>query len=244
MGRTAIVTGAANGVGRAMTELFAAEGATVIAADVRPWDVPASSSAHRVITASVDITDATAPQQLVTAALQHTGRLDLLCNVAGIIDRFCLLDETTDELWDRVMDVDLKAPFRLARAALPYLLESRGSVINIGSMSGTKGLPGPTYAAAKSGLVGMTKSLALSYGAQGVRCNIINPGDMHTDIGANSGGYSTRGREHLLRMIRDVPVIPGGTADDVARAALWLASDDARFVNGAVIAVDGGYSAS
>jgi NAD(P)-dependent dehydrogenase (short-subunit alcohol dehydrogenase family) len=243
-GKVAIVTGAANGIGQAMTGVFVDEGATVLAADIRPEVVDVWKGNDAVMAVQTDITRSESVDEIVRTAEKDAGRLDILCNVAGIIDHLSLLDETTDEIWDRVMDINLKAPFRLCRAALPLLLTRGGSIVNIASMAATKGLPGPTYGASKAGLVGLTRSLAIAYGAKGVRCNAINPGVITTNIGMNSGGYSERGRELLMSIVKGLPVIPNGVPEDIARTALWLCSDDAKYVNGAVVAVDGGMAAA
>ncbi|WP_052422031.1 SDR family NAD(P)-dependent oxidoreductase [Paenibacillus sp. FSL P4-0081] len=177
-GKVVLITGAGSGMGYATTKLFVEEGAKVVAVDyseeaIKQWD-----NTENVIALVGDVTELEDIDRMVGEAEQQFGRLDCVCNIAGINDLSYPLDATDDERWDRVMDIDLKAPFRICRKAVPVMIKSGGgSIVNIGSYASERGNHGPSYTAAKAGLTGLTKSIAVGYGKEGIRCNIINPGE-------------------------------------------------------------------
>lgn len=244
-GKVALVTGAGNGMGFAITKLFAEEGARVIAVDIDDKALSQWSDMDGVLPVVADITEPEDINKMIDVAEAQTGKLDILCNVAGINDLCYPLLETSDERWDRVIDLDLKAPFRICRCAIKGMVErGGGAILNIGSYAGIRGNHGPSYTAAKAGLIGLTRSIAVAYAAKGVRCNLINPGGMNTNIGLHSGGdYHSEGMSMLHNIIGKFPIKMMGDPEDVAKTALFLCSDDAAHVNGAIVSVDGGMSA-
>lgn len=240
-GKVAIITGAGNGMGLATAKLFSAEGAKVVAADIRGEDLKAFDDDPNVITVEADITRMDGIDAMVDAAISNFGKIDAVCNIAGINDLSYPLEETDDERYDRVMDIDLKAPFRICRKVVPLMVENGGgAVINIGSYAALRGNHGPSYTAAKAGVEGLTKSIAFAYGKQGIRANIIHPGGTMTNIGAHSGGNYHEAQGKLSAIIQAMPVDWMMKPEDIADACLFLASDDAKRINGAVISVDGG----
>lgn len=246
-GKVAIVTGGANGMGLATTKLFSAEGAKVVAVDIREDDFANLEGVENVVTLTADITTLEGIEAIVEAAQTNFGKIDVLCNIAGMNDLSYPLEECDDERWDRIMDLDLKAPFRLCRRIIPLMVENGGgSVINIGSYAALRGNHGPSYTAAKAGLQGLTKSMAFAYMDKGVRVNIIHPGGTMTRIGEHSGGqYHPTGQPPLSKICAAMPLTGPygmGTPEDIARAILFLASDDSSRVTGAVLSVDGGMS--
>jgi NAD(P)-dependent dehydrogenase (short-subunit alcohol dehydrogenase family) len=234
-GRAAIVTGAASGIGRASAELFAREGARVLAVD-RP-DANLEFDVAGIETFAVDISEDAAPRDIVGQALTAFGRLDILYNNAGI-GASVLAAEMTDEAWDRIQAVDLRAVFRLTREAIPALIASpAGRIISTASVMAEHTDYGlAAYCAAKAGVVGLTRTLALELGKHGVTANAILPGAIRTGMTAQNFAdpriADIWARKSVLRRL--------GEAIDVARVALFLASDDAAFVTGQAIAADGG----
>jgi NAD(P)-dependent dehydrogenase (short-subunit alcohol dehydrogenase family) len=234
-GRAAIVTGAASGIGRASAELFAAEGARVLAVDRPGTDLEFPDDA--VTGFAADVTEAASPEAIVAEAMARFGRLDILFNNAGIGSN-ALTAQTSDEAWDRVQAVNLRAVFRLARAAIPHLIASpAGRILNTASVmaQGTDyGLA--AYCASKAGVLGLTRTLALELGKHGVTANAILPGAILTGMTAASferpDVAQAWAKKSVLRRL--------GRPIDVARVALFLASDDAGFLTGQAIAADGG----
>ncbi len=243
--KVALVTGAANGMGHAITERFVKEGAVVVAVDIRKADLEKWEGVENVIPVHADITKIEDVDRVVGIAEEKFGRLDILCNVAGINDLLYPLLDTTDEIWDKVVDLDLKAPFRLSRRAVPGMVErGYGIILNMGSGAGLRGNHGPSYTAAKAGLIGLTRHIAFGYAKKGIRCNIIHPGAMPTKLEEHSGGkYHPVGFEMLFNMLREAPIQLYGELEDVANAAVFLCSDDSKFVNGSILTVDGGWAA-
>jgi NAD(P)-dependent dehydrogenase (short-subunit alcohol dehydrogenase family) len=241
-GKTAVITGAANGMGEAAVKLFAAEGARVLAVDVDADALAKWRGAANVYPLAADLTAAENIERVVAAAEKEFGRLDALCNIAGINDLSYTLEDTDDARWDRVMNLDLKAPFRLMRRAIPFMVKGGGgSVVNIGSYAALRGNHGVSYTAAKAGLAGLTRSIAFAFGGKGVRCNIIHPGGMKTDIGLHSGGsYHPEGQARLSALIKAMPCFCYGDPAEVAYACLFLCSDEAKLINGAELSVDAG----
>lgn len=234
-GRTAIVTGAASGIGRASSELFAAEGARVLAVD-RPGS--RLDFEHAAITAlGCDLARDEAPDEVLAAAGRAFDGLDILFNNAGV-GAGQPAAETSDETWDRVNDVNLRAVFRLTRAAIPLLVKSAaGRIINTASVmaEGTDyGLA--AYCASKAGVVGLTRTLALELGRQGVTANAILPGAIHTGM----TDASFQNTDIAAVWAKKSPLKRLGQPIDVARVALFLASEESGFVTGQSIAVDGG----
>jgi NAD(P)-dependent dehydrogenase (short-subunit alcohol dehydrogenase family) len=233
-GRTAIVTGAASGIGRASAELFVAEGAGVLAVDRPGSDLGFEGD---IAPLHADVTADDAPQAIIAAAVQRFGRLDILFNNAGVGSN-ALAAEMTDEAWDGVQAVNLRAVFRLCRAAIPHLIASpAGRILNTASVmaEGTDyGLA--AYCASKAGVLGLTRTLALELGKHGVTANALLPGAILT--GMTQASFErpevaqTWAKKSVLRRL--------GQPIDVARVALFLASDDAGFVTGQAIAADGG----
>jgi len=246
MGKAALITGAGSGVGQAMTKLFAAEGARVAAVSRRESSLEQWQGVENVLPLQADITDGEAVDRVVDEAEQRLDGLDIVCNVAGINDLGYPLHETTDERWDNVVDLDLKAPFQICRRAVPGMLErGSGVFLNVASYAALRGNHGPSYTAAKAGLLGLTMSMAVAYGGRGVRSNAINPGEeTNTSIAGNSGGeYHPEGHERFLGIVGKLPVKWDCEPEEIAPSALFLCSDEARHVNGAVLAVDGGMCA-
>jgi NAD(P)-dependent dehydrogenase (short-subunit alcohol dehydrogenase family) len=233
--RAAIVTGAASGIGRASAELFAAEGARVLAVD-RPGANFAYDNAA-IVPFEQDIAADEAPANIVGAAIRHFGKLDILFNNAGVAAN-ALAANMTDEQWDWVQAIDLRAVFRVTREAIPHLIASpAGRILSTASVmaEGTDyGLA--AYCAAKAGVVGLTRTLALELGKHGVTANAVLPGAIMTGMTeasfANPSNAEVWAKKSVLRRL--------GAPIDVARVALFLVSDDAAFVTGQAIAADGG----
>jgi 3-oxoacyl-[acyl-carrier protein] reductase len=235
-GRVAIVTGAASGIGRASAELFAQEGARVLAVD-RPGAEFAFAD-PAIAALACDVTASDAPDRIVGRALEaFGGGLDILFNNAGI-GAAAPAAEMDDDLWDRVNDVNLKAVFRLTRAAIPHLIKSpAGRIVNTASVmaEGTDyGLS--AYCASKAGVVGLTRTLALELGRHGITANAILPGAIHTGM----TGASFANPDIAAVWAKKSPLKRLGQPIDVARLALFLASEESGFVTGQSIAADGG----
>src|SRR5882757_2211233 len=240
-GRRALVTGAADGIGRAITELFAAEGAEVLAVDISDRLGPTFRGNPRVHPLIQDISAPEAARRLVDEARTKLGGLDILVNNAGTPGEFKSLTESSDQTWDKVMSLNLQAAFRLIRAALPLLRQSRhGRIINTSSVCGQMGVTFlSAYCASKAGLVGLTRSVAVELGAEGITANCILPGN--TVTGLTRGVFPNAETEEGKRFIARTSVIPRyGQPEDLAGAALYLASDLASYVTGQSIVVDGG----
>ncbi len=236
-----LITGAGNGIGYATASLFHEEGAKIIAVDYSEESLKQWNNIDDIMPILADITNLADIEHIVSETENKFERLDAICNIAGINDLNYPLLDTEDERWDRVMNIDLKAPFRIIRRALPLMIKNGGgSIVNIGSYAAERGNHGPSYTAAKAGLVGLSKSIAFGYGNQGIRCNIINPGGTKTNIGANSGGNYHPAGKALSEIIAAMPVNWYGEAEDIAKSCLFLCSEDSKHINGAVIAVDGG----
>ena len=234
-GKTAIVTGAASGIGRASAELFASEGARVLAVD-RPganlaYDNPA------IETLACDITGDDAPQAIIGRALAAFGGLDILYNNAGVAGS-SLVAEMPDAEWDRIQAVNLRAAFRLCRQAIPQLITApHGRIIATASVMAEETDYGlAAYCASKAGVVGLIRTLALELGKHGVTANAILPGAIATGMTAasfaNPHHAEVWAKKSVLRRL--------GQPIDIARMALFLASEDSGFVTGQAIAVDGG----
>ena len=239
----AVITGAGSGIGlRCATKLAQAGMAVVgVGRDAGKLDdlETAIKDPARVATVSADLTDDTAPARIVAAAMERFGRIDFLINNAGI-GRPKPLHEVDDESLDYVLGLMLRAPFRLIRETLPHMKLGSG-IVNITSTHAlVGGLSSGAYTAAKAGLTGLTAHLAAQYGPQGIRSNVVAPGVIPTPM--------TEGRfddETFKRMNDDMTPFPRlGTVEDVASTVAFLCSDGGAFLNGQVIAVDGGWSAT
>jgi 3-oxoacyl-[acyl-carrier protein] reductase len=236
-GRTALVTGASGGIGAAIATSLHAQGATVVISGTRveALDRLAQTLGERVHVCPADLREPAAADGLVAAAEAAAGPLGILVNNAGLT-RDMLALRMKDEDWQAVLDIDLSAPFRLARAALKGMVRRRsGRIIQISSVVGTTGNPGQAnYAAAKAGLGGMTKALAQEVGSRGITVNIVAPGFVDT---AMTEALDEAQRKRLLEAI---PLRRMGKPEDVASAVVYLASDEAAWVTGATVHVNGG----
>lgn len=245
--KAAIVTGAASGVGKAIAELYAKEGAKVVIADLNEERITALVDEIRqnggtAVGIVANVMKEEDIQAMVDIAVKTFGGVDILVNNAGIMDGFRLIETLEDELWEKVLAVNLTGPMRAIRKAIPLMLaKGSGVIINIGSAASiTGGKGGVAYTASKHGLAGLTKNVGYMYAKSGIRCNAIAPGAIKTNIAITDPdmagmqtfqeGYGTQ---------RGEPTDPL----NIATVALFLASDDSKFVNGAVVAADGGWTA-
>lgn len=239
--KTAIVTGGARGIGYECALKFAAGGATVVLVDVledamkQAAERLAAAGAKQVLTYKVDVTDEAAVEKMIDEVADKTGRIDILVNNAGIT-RDDLLLRMEAAMWDLVMSVNLKGTFLMTKHAAKYMLRQRyGRIVNMASVSGLVGNPGQAnYSASKAGVVGFTRTVARELAKRGITCNAVAPGFIKTDM---TDVLPEKAKEMALAAI---PMARMGAPEDVANVVAFLASDEASYVTGHVIPVDGG----
>jgi NAD(P)-dependent dehydrogenase (short-subunit alcohol dehydrogenase family) len=238
-GRAAIVTGAGGGSGLEIARRLAAEGASVIAIDIkeRPDDLPGDCAFLQG-----DVTDLALPDRAVEHARREYGGLDYLVNAAGVawFGRDGSVVGIDDEVWSRVLEINLTAPMRFARASAPALRERRGAMVHVASVAGLRGMDDPldAYQVSKAGLVSLSRGLAMALAADGVRSNTVCPGAIDTPILAGIYAEDPARRD---RMVARTPLRRLGTPADVAEACLYLLSDAASFLTGVDLPIDGGW---
>jgi len=245
-GKVALITGAASGIGRAAALLFARQGAAISAVDVDGTNGPAVAqtildSGGQAIFLRCDVTQATDCQRAVEQTVDKLGHLDILFNNAGIIRRATVL-ETTEAEWDRVMAVNVKSVFLLTKYAVPTMARAGGgAIVNMASGWGlVGGHRAVAYCASKGAVVNMTRALALDHGPQKIRVNCICPGDTDTPMLRHEAQQLGQSAEQFLAAAAQRPLQRLGRPEEIAQAALYLASDAASFVTGAALVVDGG----
>lgn len=245
-GKTALVTGAASGIGLATVERLAREGAQVLACDINATKLNdevarLQSAGLAVVAQALDVTDATACAAAVQNVVTAHGHFDVLCNVAGTL---FLKDFTamTDAEWHQQTAINLHGPFYLCRAAMPHLLKSKGNIVNVASIAGMVGVPyGSVYSAAKGGLLMLSRALAVEYGSRGVRVNAICPGSVATPL---VEGFSPPENADFNLLSRLMPLLQEhGQPAGIAATIAFIASEEARFMTGAGVVIDGGQTA-
>lgn len=245
-GETVIVTGAASGIGRAVASRIAREGGRVVAADISAAKLDElvaslSGALHddaEIVPVAGDISDEDDVARIVAAA---GPRVHALANVAGVMDDMSAVHEVSDDMWDRVLRINLTGTMRLSRAVLPVMLEAgSGRIVNVTSEAGLRGsAAGAAYTASKHAVVGLTKSMAVMYGRSGIRTNALAPGGVATGI--HVPGAAALGAPILGGYQRNIPSI--AMAEELAASICFLLSKDSVNINGAVVASDGGWSA-
>ena len=240
-----IVTGASSGIGRATALRFGRAGASVLAvgrSEAALAEVAAAVEREggRSATLAADVTHPDAPARIVDASLNHLGGLTTLVNAAGIIGSGSI-EATTDEQWDAMMDINARAPFRLMRAATPALIASKGSVVNVSSVTGLRSFPGVlAYCVSKSAIDQLTRCAALELAPKGVRVNAVNPGvvisNLHRRGGMNEDNYAA----FLEHSKATHPIGRPGEPHEIADLIFFLASPNAAWITGETISIDGG----
>jgi 3-oxoacyl-[acyl-carrier protein] reductase len=245
--RVALITGAGSGIGRAMAEEFGARGATVAACDINEDTAAAAEAAARsagapdAMTASADVATAAGARDAVAEVEARFGRIDVLCSNAGVLDGYATALDASEDLWDRVFDVNVKACWLLSRAVLPGMLErGSGAIVVTASVCGlVAGGGGVAYTSSKHAVVGLTRQLAFENAARGIRVNAICPGVVQT--GMTQPLFDDKDSV----MYEFIPNIPSGTwaqPAEMAKLAALLASDEVPFMHGACVVADGGWT--
>lgn len=245
--KVAIVTGASSGMGEAITKLFAKEGASVVAIARRKEKLQGvidevTANGGKATAGAGDVSKEEDVQNTVKTALEKYGKLDIVVNNAGIFDLAIPVGDVTDEMWDRVIDINVKGPMRFFRAAIPiFLKQGKGVFVTVGSVASLFGLKGGVaYTTSKHAVLGLARNTAATYAKKGIRSNVIGPGFIDTDMVAS---LSNCAKENVDLIYSDTGANPRtGKPEEIAAVALFLASDDASYVNGQIVAADGGWT--
>lgn len=248
-GNTAVITGAGSGIGKSIVKCFLKAGANCLAADLNEDSLKALKEeledyGNALSILKVNVADCEQVEQMIDFASKTYGSMEILVNNAGIMDNLLPIAEMNDDIWDRLMNVNLNSVMYGTRKAVRYFLEHRtpGTIINTASLSGLcAGRGGCAYTASKFAVVGLTKNVAFMYGDAGIRCNAICPGNTQTNIGVGMRQPSKLGMAKATTGYSGAT--RSGTPDEIASAALFLASDQAIFINGETLTIDGGWSA-
>lgn len=245
--KVAIITGAASGMGAAIAKMFAKEGAKVVATDIQEDKLnevvsEIETNDGEAIGIKHNVASGEDWDKVKDAAVDAFGTVDVLINNAGITGDYTKSAELTDEEeWQKVIDINLKSVYLGVNHVIPIMKEhDGGSIVNISSIAGLVGSGGPfSYTASKGGVRLLTKNIAVNYGPDHIRCNSIHPGTIKTPMSAPSLSVP----DILDKMLQGIPLKYVGDADDIAYACVYLASDESKYITGAELAVDGGYSA-
>ena len=243
-GKVALISGGARGQGEVEAKLFATEGAKVVFGDIldaagRRVEAAIRQAGGEATYVHLDVTQEADWQHAVATAAVTYGKLDILVNNAGILRRDSI-EETTKELWDTILAVNATGVFLGTKYAIPEMRKAGGgSIVNISSISGMVALGGPAYNASKGAVRVFTKVTAVHHAGDNIRCNSIHPGPVRTPMTEST--YADP--EMLARRLRDMPLGRVGTSEDIAYGVLYLASDEAAYVTGAELVIDGGYTA-
>lgn len=246
--KVAIVTGSSAGMGKSIVERFLEEGAKVVLADVNEEASQKLAEEHdqngeRTLVVKTDVTSQADIDELVSKSVEKFGQIDILINNAGIMDNFVTVGDLEDELWHRVLDINLNGPFKLSRAVINEFKKqgTKGVIVNnasVGGLFGARG--GAAYVSSKHALLGLTKNMAATHGTfDNIRVNAIAPGGVHTDIQATIDNPHAQG----LEAIKNCGPAESTDPVNIANVAVFLASDESEFVNGAIITADGGWTA-
>ncbi len=240
--KTAIVTGAASGLGKEIALLFAKQGANVIAIDYNQQTLAQFMSELPQGSTVTSVTADISNKDDVKKVFENS-EIDILINNAGVMDKLDPVGDVSDEIFDRVININLKGTFYMMREAIKIFQKKKaGVIVNIASIGGLEGgRAGAAYTASKHGVVGLTKNTAYFYAKSGIRCNAVAPGAMNTNIMSGSINLSTAGKL-IKSMLSNQGNQKIGDPMEVAQAALFLASDEASFINGAILVADGGWS--
>jgi NAD(P)-dependent dehydrogenase (short-subunit alcohol dehydrogenase family) len=241
-GKVAIITGAGSGMGRASSQVFAREGARVLAADISGGqEKTAEALGDAVVSCHVDVSDEASVEAMFAQALEAFGKVDAVLNVAGIGSASPLADTTLEE-WDRIMSINLRGVMLGTKHGIRTMLPTGGGVIlnwsSTGGMNGSR-MPTAAYSASKAGVISVTKAAAIEYGTQGIRSNAICPGFIETEMSGGKGAA-----ERFPALVQGSALQRGGQPEEVAELASFLASDRATYLTGAVIPIDGGSTCS
>lgn len=247
-GKVAIITGGANGIGKAIATKYAEHGAKIVFADFNEEALNQTvkqftEEGFEAFGTKVNVAVEEDVQRMVDDTVAHFGRVDILVNCAGVLDYMQAAHNVQDDVWQRVFEINVGGVMRSMRKVLPlFTAQGSGVIINLSSMAGlTGGRGGFTYTAAKHAVSGMTKNVASHYGAQGVRCNAIAPAQVETGLTANFDGWDMEG---LKLATRGVSLMNrAAQPEEIANIALFLASEESSYINGVVLAADAGWSA-
>ncbi len=246
-GKVALITGAGSGIGRATALLFADEGAKVVVADYKPEDGQETVSRIKqrggeATLVQADVSRAAEVEAMIAAAVSAYGRLDILHNNAGIFPRARPSDELSEELWDQVLDINLKGVWLGCKYAIPELVKAGGgAIVNTASLAGLRARAyHAAYVASKGGVVMLTKSLAIELAPHNIRVNCVCPGGVDTPMVRPPGLTDEQVAERRQGTFNDIPIARMAEPEEIGRAVLYLASEDASFVNGHALVVDGG----
>ena len=247
-GKVAVVTGASSGMGRAIALLYAKEGAFVVAVARRIEKLEeliedSKDYEGKIIAMQGDVSKKEDNEKMIDLAIESFGKIDILVNNAGVMDEMMPVAEVSDELWEKVMSVNLDGPFYSCRKAVSSMLkQGSGIIINVGSIGGLNGCrAGVSYTASKYALLGLTKNIGFMYADKRIRCNIICPGGVESEIGVGISHPSEFGFSRVRLGMGNVP--RSGSPEEIATIALFLATDDSSFVNGTEIVADAGWTA-